>query len=377
MSTAVRTPRVAGAAHTGDTGGAPRGVPWSTVLPLAVAAAFGNGFWLVSVRGAIGAIQRTQGPFAVWLQESTLLLPVYVFAVLAGLTVALRMFGPGPRRFRTVAVTLLLVALASTLAAVAVQAISAVYDYRLQVIDLATMASHGPCDAACVAGRQQAAFLLQIHGLGLNGVVMLVSNLVLLGLVVAFRGGRLDLASSRHPAPDTAMVGRFDSFELLLLIGLLGAAAIHATTIDARLAQWPAAGIALLLLTIAEVDAALLCLLRLRSVQYVATAVVSAGPLMVWLSAHTAGLPFGPDAGVTQQVGLTDTAAAMLEAAALTLALAALRLRRPLRPRTAQPPARLALAGVVAISVVGAATGLGLLGGAPAPQQRQGHHAKA
>lgn len=378
MSTAVRTPRVAGKAHTGHTGGGPERVPWSSVLVLAVAAAFGNGFWLVAMRGAIGAIERTQGPFLVWLQESTLLLPVYVFAVLAALTLALRWFGPGPHRFRTVAVTVLLVALASTLGAVAVQAVSAVYDYRLQLIDIATMASHGPCDATCVADRQQGALLLQIHGLGLNGVVMLVSNLVLLGLVVAFRGGRLDLASPRrHPVQDTAWDARFNSLELLVLIGLLGAAAIHATTIASRLAQWPAGGIAVLLLTIAEVDAALLFLLRLRSVQYLASAVVSAGPLLVWLYAHTAGLPFGPDAGVTQQIGLTDTAAAMLEAATCTLALAALRLRRPLRPSTAQPPARLALAGVVALSVVGAATGLGLLGGAPPPQQHHGHHATA
>jgi len=162
-----------------------------------------------------------------------------------------------------------------------------------------------------------------------------------------------------------------------VLIGLLGAAGIHATTIAARLTQWPAAGIAVLLLTIAEVDAALLFLLRLRSVQYLATAIVSAGPLLVWLSAHTAGLPFGPDAGVTQQIGLTDTAAAMLEAVTLTLALAALRIRRPLRRSAPQRPARLALAGVVAVSVVGAATGLGVLGGAPPPQQHRGHHAIA
>jgi len=204
MSTAVRTLRVAGPAHTGDTEGAPRSAPWPTVLPLAVVAAFGSGFWLISVRGAIGAIQRTQGPFAVWLQESTLLLPLYVFAVLAALTLALRWFGPGPHRLRTVAVTVLLVALASTLAAVAVQAVSAVYDYRLQLVDIATMASHGPCDATCVAGRQQAAFLLQIHGLGLNGVVMLASNLVLLGVVVASRGGRLDSpprGGAHCPAP--------------------------------------------------------------------------------------------------------------------------------------------------------------------------------
>jgi hypothetical protein len=381
MSTMVRGPRVAGSAHTGDAGGAHLRVPWSTVLPLAVVAAFGNGFWLVSIREAVGAIERTQGPFTVWLEEFALLLPLYVFAVLAALTLALRWFGPGPHRARTVVLTLLLVVIATTLAAIAVQATSAVYDYRLQSTHLATMVSHGTCDALCVADRQQSALLLQTKALGLNGCAMLMSNLVLLGLVVAFRGGRLKLATprpnrERRSRLGTARVARFDDLELFLLVALLGSAAIHATVVRERLAQWPAAGIALLLLTIAEVDAALLFLLRLRSVHYLGAAVVSAGPLLVWLSSHSAGLPFGPGAGIVQQVGLTDAAAALLEAATLAVAVAALRSRRPRVSGQAQHPAWLAVAGVVAVSVVGVAVGLGALGGAAAPpQQHPGHHA--
>ena len=43
-------------------------VPWFTVVPLAVVMAYATGFWLVSLRGAIGAIERTQEPFASWLR---------------------------------------------------------------------------------------------------------------------------------------------------------------------------------------------------------------------------------------------------------------------------------------------------------------------
>ena len=36
-----------------------RAVPWLTVVPLAVALAYADGFWLVSLRGAVGSIEAT------------------------------------------------------------------------------------------------------------------------------------------------------------------------------------------------------------------------------------------------------------------------------------------------------------------------------
>ena len=38
------------------------GVPWRTVLPLAVVLAFADGFWIISLRGAVGALERTESP---------------------------------------------------------------------------------------------------------------------------------------------------------------------------------------------------------------------------------------------------------------------------------------------------------------------------
>ena len=68
---------------SGDGRAAAGAVPWGTVLLLAVAMAYVDGFWTMSLRGAVGAIERTQTPFVSWLQESTLVLPLYVCAVLA------------------------------------------------------------------------------------------------------------------------------------------------------------------------------------------------------------------------------------------------------------------------------------------------------
>ena len=72
--------------------------------------AYADGFWMISLRGAVGAIERTEEPFASWLRESTLVLPVFVFAVLGALTLALRWFGPVLRKSSTVLTALLIVA---------------------------------------------------------------------------------------------------------------------------------------------------------------------------------------------------------------------------------------------------------------------------
>jgi hypothetical protein len=359
MTTKVTSPRVAGA---GDAGGARLRVPWGTVLPLAVVAAFGSTFWIIAIRGAVGAVERSSSaPFPTWLRESTLMLPLYVFAVLGALTLAVRWFRNRQRTRTTIATFLLVVAAVSVVGAVVLVA-NAVYDYQLQSTHLIAMnATHGTCNPACVAQQQQDAVGLQVRAIAYGSGLVLVTNLVLLGLLVAFRGGKLDIASARR-APKR--VGRFDNVELFLLAGLLGAAVVHATVVTEQLSRWPAAGIALLVLTVAEVDVALLFLLRLRSVQYVATAVVSAVPLLVWLYSRTAGLPFGPDAGVPPQIDLADAALAALEAATLVVAIAALRSRRSRQASTSsssQHAARLALAGVVAISAVGLAGGLGLI----------------
>ena len=96
-----------------------RCVPWKTVVTLAAVLAYADGYWLVSLRGAIGAIERTDHPFASWLRESTTVLPVFVFAVLAALTLALHWFSPKVGETRTVVATALLIVVGGTLVGVA------------------------------------------------------------------------------------------------------------------------------------------------------------------------------------------------------------------------------------------------------------------
>jgi len=167
-------------------------VPWLTVLPLAVVLAYADGFWLISLRGAVGSIERTGEPFASWLRESTLALPVFVLAVLGALALAARWFGPALRKTKTVVATALMVVAAGTLVGIAALAASSVYDYYLQSSHVHSMASMASMAV------QQAGLGLQLRAVGYGSALLLVTNLALVSWVVAMRGGRLDVSKTRQ-----------------------------------------------------------------------------------------------------------------------------------------------------------------------------------
>jgi hypothetical protein len=171
-------------------------VPWLTVVPLAVVLAYAGGFWMISLRGAVGSIERTQDPFAAWLRESTLSLPVYVLAVLGALTLAAHWFGPVLRKPKTVVATALLVVAAGTLVGIVILAASSAYDYHLQSGQLQLMGAMRGMpsmpDMGTTAQQQHASLGLQARAVGYGSGILLVTNLVVIGWVVALSGGRLN-----------------------------------------------------------------------------------------------------------------------------------------------------------------------------------------
>jgi len=180
-------------------------VPWLTVLPLAVVMAYADGFWLTSLRGAVGSIERTDGPFASWLRESTLVLPVFVLAVLGAFLLAARWCGPVLRKPRSVVAAALLIVAAGTLVGIVEVAASSAYDYHLQSSRLQQMGTMGSTDMGStdmgsmgsMEPQQQASLGLQVRAVTYGSGILLVSNLALVGWVLAMRGGRLDL-TRRH-----------------------------------------------------------------------------------------------------------------------------------------------------------------------------------
>jgi hypothetical protein len=198
MATMSATATNAGSESRRTLRGLLRTAPWLTIVPLAVVMAYADGFWMMSLRGAVGSIERTQEPFASWLRESTLSLPFFVVAVLGALMLAARWFGPVLRSTRTIVATALLVVAAGTMVGVYEVATSAAYDYSLQSGQAQLMSSMGTTTGAGPGQQQRASLVLQLRAVGYGSGILLATNLVLVGWVVAIRGGHLNVRTTRH-----------------------------------------------------------------------------------------------------------------------------------------------------------------------------------
>jgi len=189
-----------------------RTTPWLTVAALAIPMAAADSFWLISMRGATGEIERAQGPFAHWWQMTLLLVPVVGAAVAAALALARRRFGAAVGSGRALLVTALLVALAGTLVGVLATAVNMGIDYYLQADELRRVAwSHfhaatpapagvvASCDATCQA--QRATLSVHARALALLAPLVLLTNVVVVGWLVALGGGRLATARFRGRVP--------------------------------------------------------------------------------------------------------------------------------------------------------------------------------
>lgn len=183
-------------------------LPWPAIAALAVGLAYGDGFWLTALQGVIGAVERQEPPFARWVRDATLMLPLVFLAVLLALEAA-RRAGAG-RKGAVVRIAGL--ALAAALAGGAVTmveaGVSSALDYRQQVQHLAQQHGGGeqgvagpgaegspafalyctlrgaPAQSA-VAQLEYATLMLHLRALALFGAVVLATNLVLVGGVLA------------------------------------------------------------------------------------------------------------------------------------------------------------------------------------------------
>lgn len=342
-------------------------VPWLTVVPLAVVLAYGDGFWVVVLRGAVGAIERTGTPFTSWLRESTLLLPLFTLAVVAALALAVRRYGVAGSGARALLGTSGLVVAAGTVAGVTWLIASSAYDYRLQSQQVDAMGTMGhSCDAACRELLNQAGLGLQQRGVAVGVGLLLVTNLALVAWTVSLLGGRVRRATVDPEQPPaharTTLPRRLagTDWPVLQATALLGAAAVHAAVAPEHLTEWPAAGWFFVALALAEVALAALVLGRgARESTQLLVAAASVGPLLLWTWSRTSGMPFGPEAGVPEPVGLADCAAGVLELVAL-LGVAALLRSRPRGPVGRMSAHRravvlLAVVGVTCLGVGGSA----------------------
>jgi hypothetical protein len=183
---------IRGAVRTAVLGPTP--VPWMAVVVLAGLTAYADGFVVTVVQVTVGAIERAQSPATTWLRTSTLVLPLFGLAVLAALSFARRRLGPVLRSPRRVLGAALVVVVATTAVGTAWLLVNAAIDYHLQSELLATQEAahvHGGTSLADAQARTLETDLLAAR---YGGIALLVANTVLVGWVVALRGGQLDAA---------------------------------------------------------------------------------------------------------------------------------------------------------------------------------------
>ena len=187
----------------------PRPARWRTVIVLGVVLAYADGYILVALTGAVGAIERTNHPFVAWLQESAVLVPVFILGELLVLRLIRRRTGPAFRSGKAVAIAALLLALGSTVVGVVAVTASAAYDYRLQtdlidyeqqpalqhdngvpLIPAGSTVARGNCNSM-ICNDERFSLATDLRGIGIGAPLLLGINIVLVAWVVAAFGGRL------------------------------------------------------------------------------------------------------------------------------------------------------------------------------------------
>jgi hypothetical protein len=188
--------------------------PWLTILFLAAAMAYADGFWLTSLQDAIGSVARARGPFQDWVRVSTVMVPIFAVAVHKALTRGGRRYGRRLESPRPVVATALLVAAAGSLVGIGALVANSAYEYNLQVNEIeltrathdhpaAADHAHAACSSTCDAAH--ATLAVHVKGVTYAGGIVLATNVLIVGWVVALQGGRLEVpASRREEAPAEA-----------------------------------------------------------------------------------------------------------------------------------------------------------------------------
>jgi len=186
------------------------GVSWPTIILFAAVISYVNGFWVTSLQGAVGALQRSEPPFERWLRDSTIMLPLYAVGILVAVLLARRWFGRSPRAVVRGASAAVLIIAVCTLVGIAEVANSAAYDYRLQTehidsvhdmnhtgnpatgtAETATSANASADDCVGVCAAKESTLGLHVRAVTRASALMLITNVLLVGWLLAVAGDRL------------------------------------------------------------------------------------------------------------------------------------------------------------------------------------------
>jgi hypothetical protein len=94
---------------------------------------------------------------------------------------------------------------------------------------------------------------------------------------------------------------------------LFGAGLIHGVWTVMHYQEWAAAGLFFLALTIVQTLGGFVLAVAPRRLACLGIVAVSIGTILVWAVSRSTGLPFGPEAGVPESVGLPDLVSSLFE----------------------------------------------------------------
>src|SRR6202040_2497088 len=158
-----------------------------------------------------------QPPLMRWLRDSTLMLPLYVLAVLAAVLLARRWAGQSRRTLVKLGATALLITLISSVVCIAEVAASSAYDYHFQSRDLALVqnlhhhqvpaqpgslvstSAGGASTCAGLCSARQTTLKVHVRAVKYASAMLLLTNLVLVAWVLALRCDRRLWQSSTVP----------------------------------------------------------------------------------------------------------------------------------------------------------------------------------
>jgi len=106
-----------------------------------------------------------------------------------------------------------------------------------------------------------------------------------------------------------------------LTVVLVGAAVIHLAVASAHLREYTVFGVFFVAAAVLQLGAAWLCWRRATRTGVWASALLSGVIAAVWGVSRTVGLPFGPQAGEAEAVGLADLVATIYEVIAAGVAV--------------------------------------------------------
>lgn len=188
-----------------------------------------------------------------------------------------------------------------------------------------------------------------------------LAAVALAAALISFQGWRPGAAIAGAIA--IALVGLRRGLPVPLVIASVaaaGSALVHFAIAPEHFAEWWGFGLFFVLCAEVQLGWALL-LGRIRSNRMLAVGLVGSLALVaVWALSRSSGLPFGPEAGVPEEIGVPDLVSVALELLTAAACISALALRGRVAGRIGLPVRALGLALTIvlsawALTVIGAA----------------------